>query len=228
MEQKNRTGKSFAATKNLKRQSQDLIGWIAFLDIFGFSSHSESSFFSDSEKKLLEMHKMLNLDPLFCGDGSYFMFSDSIVLWTGNGLTNEVGLRRFIERIVVAQKVAADRGFLLRGSLAHGRILVSSNYILGDAYLRAYRFEAQRLVEPIVVIPKSEIEAAGQLDVFETDLEDITLKQGNTEKVIILNYVPWEQQRDIRRANIAAIMSSTLSSDDKTRLVARWKTGEEG
>jgi hypothetical protein len=222
MNRRPRTGRLGTTLQVSKGKSIEITGWIAYLDIFGFGSHLESDFFFDAESKLLAMHRRLNEDNSFRGNGTYFMFSDSVVLWVDSLPGDDTPLRNLIERIATAQKIAGGHGFLWRGSLAYGRILLSSNYILGDAYLRAYRFEANLMKEPHVVIPKSEFEKAGLSEVFASDLEEISLKKDRAEMAMVLLYTAWEQVRSIKAANVAAIMSSLLLDDEKEKLAKRW------
>jgi hypothetical protein len=208
-----------------RNRSKELFGWIAYLDIFGFRGHLESDFFPESENKLLDMHEALRRDPVFSKAASFFMFSDSVVLWDEISNADDDALRRFIDRVAIAQRTAAQFDFLLRGSLAYGRILLSANYILGNAYLRAYTYESANLLNPIVAIPQSELKAANVRDLFEADLKEIILKGGVADHVMTLNFVPWDQIQRIKAANIAAIMSSDPPKRDE--LVARWQSIQE-
>jgi hypothetical protein len=210
-----------------RKSAKSFTGWIAYLDIYGFRSHLESDFFPETEEDLLKLHEKLSQNTTFNCAGSYFMFSDSIALWH-DGLTNpDQRLEHFIERIAITQHIAAEFGFLLRGSLAHGRILIAPNYILGDAYLRAYSFESKSLVGPDVVIPELELESAKIADLYRQDLKKIQLKTGDEANVVILQFVNWDEIVRIKRANVAAIMSSDLPQSRKDELAARWESIKE-
>lgn len=210
-----------AARSRSTKGPKEIFGWIAFLDIFGFRSHLESDFFPDSEKKLLNMHELLRKNSVFNAKSNYFMFSDSIVLWSEVETADDNSLRRFVDRIAAAQQIAAQYDFLLRGSLAYGRILLSKNYILGNAYLRAYTYESANLINPIVVIPAHELEMAEVRAPFEAELQSIALKGKTSDSVMVLNFVPWDQIQRIKAANIASIRSSDSLKQDE--LVARWE-----
>jgi hypothetical protein len=161
-----------------KTKKKSFVGWIAYLDIYGFRSHLESDFFPETEDDLLKLHEKLSQNHTFNSASSYFMFSDSIALWNDASSNPEKRLEHFIERIAITQNIAAEFGFLLRGSLAYGRILLAPNYILGDAYLRAYSFESKSLVGPDVVIPETELESAQQIDLYRQQIKKVKLKAG--------------------------------------------------
>lgn len=207
-----------------KTKATEVIGWIAYLDIYGFRGHLESAFFPETESKLLEMHRALSDDSIFSANSNYFMFSDSLVFWDAAESIDILKLKNFVDRVAHAQSVAARFDFLFRGSLAHGRILLSPTYILGDAYLRAYTYEAKNLLNPTVVIPVSELDSA-IIAQFTERIENLQLKTGAVEKVVPLQYVAWDEIRRIKQANIAAIMSGT--SQNKADLRRRWESIRE-
>jgi hypothetical protein len=220
---KNGSSRKVMSVRSSRKGRSDFSGWIAFLDIYAFGSHLESSFFSGAETKLLEMHRQLRLNQAFKGNDSYFMFSDSIVLWSKATKGDDAALKKFVERISITQRIASESDFLFRGSLAYGRILISQNYILGDAYLRAYKFESEKLVRPQIVIPKDEFLRAGLLTMFETELRNVEIKGNKTDQAMLLRYAPWEKVKALKNANIAAIQSSDqLTDEEKSKLVGRW------
>lgn len=208
-----------------RRRPKEIYGWIAYLDIFGYRAHLDYDFFPNSEEQLLRLHETLRADKNFSAASTYFMFSDSVALWSEAGKSDEKQLRAFIDRVAITERTAANFGFLLRGSVAYGRILLSPTYILGNAYLRAYTYEAYNLFQPIVVIPAKELETASLQHLFERTLATIKLKNGTEDTALVLDFVPWDQIRDIKAKSIAAIMSS--ASPKKDDLVARWEAIDE-
>lgn len=138
------------------------VGWLAYMDVYGFSSMVEKANNAHIAETLLAIHKKAE-DKLETLDHFQF-FSDSIFLFKAHETTlGGASEESFMAVLDVARAIinaAVRQNMFLRGSLSFGEVVIRPNIILGKPILRAYRRE-QTLRFPVVIVPESELDAGG-------------------------------------------------------------------
>jgi hypothetical protein len=205
--------------------------WVAFIDIYGFRGLLFDENLSKVSQELnafhTRVHQFLNLphdqSPSNHLKVASASFSDSFVLAVDAEPQDNIALQCFIERLSKIIKAGAEQGFLFRGAAAFGNVVSGPYHILGEAYLRAYRYESEILQGPIVVIPKSEFARARLEQQYVSEFTELVVKDGSVETVLELSHADWEQAHKIARENLARI-SQMPAGETKTRLEVIWAT----
>ena len=217
------------AAKNGNPRKKGRMAWVAFIDIYGFKGLLFDENLPKVSQELSAFHTRVHkfLNPPQDGSTSNSLkvasasFSDSFVLAVDAETQDNVALQYFIERLSKIIKAGAEQGFLFRGAAAFGSVVSGPYHILGEAYLRAYRYESEILQGPIVAIPKSEFARAKLEQLYVSEFTQLIVKNGSTETVLELSHADWEQAHKIARENLARI-SQMPEGETRTKLEVIW------
>ncbi|MGJ8652602.1 MAG: hypothetical protein ACSHX8_04970 [Opitutaceae bacterium] len=155
--------------KNVDAETQ-VVAWI---DILGFSHELEAAESAESfqvaYQKLLEVHDIFDLttasdDPEETKElnknygRTIIALSDGLVIAANPNceatkyMPQYDFLRGFIYDLVMAQARCALKGIFLRGGISVGPFHYENNMLLSPALVRAYRYESNWAVNPVIII----------------------------------------------------------------------------
>ena len=200
--------------------NRTIAGWIAYLDLYAFSADLTDEQLGQTTRSLSFLYKRASqLTRHVQSLVNFRAFSDTMVLWVKHDEFSQDGLNVMLDLLSNIVDIAAELGFIFRGAVSFGDIIVSSNFVLGDAYLRAYKLAEFGIIDPIIVIPKSEIERSCILYKDSYQYEEIVLKKDQRESVIQVPSPSWEAAERIARKYSSR--SSDSQADVWGRLLAR-------
>lgn len=133
-------------------------GIVCYADVYGYSADASGRGAEKSAKRLFAMWQDVSSKISKNKRSSLMAFSDSIFVGFD---TSEEDPSIIFERDVVSEinevlKLASVHGYLLRGSAAYGKYIISNNVVGGDAVIRAHKFESI-VRAPLFHVPLSEI-----------------------------------------------------------------------
>jgi hypothetical protein len=164
---------------------ESTVGWLAFLDVYGFSSLVTGTDNSQVAGSLLKIHDKI-LDHL-ARLGHHQFFSDSIFLFAEHDRHNHDSSDESLKRIISSVRDVISEGVNLnlffRGSVAYGQITIGPGIILGTPILRAVQRE-QSLAYPTVVIPVAELRLGSPEITLPTTI--VETKSGILDAAVIL------------------------------------------
>lgn len=180
-------------------------GWVLFADIYGFKGLlSESELPKTAERLRLYVQKVFNFLDSRSSQLSikHAAFSDLITIFSPIQNSTIDEFRKFSDLCQAICNIAADYDFLLRGAITFGHAVTSETFILGDAYLRAYKIESQALFYPIIAVLEQDLESANIARYFKAEIHEIPSKSGSSTRGITLPSVPFEKIGAIAEKNI--------------------------
>jgi hypothetical protein len=203
-------------------------GWIAFLDIYAFGSFLDDDTLSLTTSNLMKLQNRLNVKfKEFKGlkkskDYDFIMFSDTIVIWIASSQQDLRPFRIISEMVAIASDEASEYNFLYRGCCSFGDIIIGPKFVLGDAYLRAYKMEDSGISMPFVICPDKELQIA-QISEMTGDLcKCVEHKNGTSFQAIILSKVPESTIIEISRRNITRLVSNSQKNDEDGKNVQKY------
>ncbi len=177
-------------------------GWVAYLDVFGFTSYIQSDaasrFFEGLERAQLAAQAAFELNQFT----NYFMFSDTIILWLTETNTY-IGLTKLMELISRLQNIFFDEYFIFRGAVTFGEQKLSRHYILGDAYIRAYRLEAFSIKLPQIIVPIADLSRAFNGEGLRLPVRSIVAKNDDVLTGHHIDFLTPRQRRILINENVA-------------------------
>lgn len=157
------------------------IGYVAFLDLLGFSNLclSESC---EKIKAIIDDINLLKYDyicsfstltipPEVINNAVIRLVSDSIIITMPN---NDYGLLFILYFCALLHIKLLDCGILLRGGIEKGECFVNENTIFGPSVIKAYRLENQHAIYPRIIISNDIIK----------DLKDLGFQKRGLLKII--------------------------------------------
>jgi hypothetical protein len=148
--------------------------WVAYLDIYGFSSHVEKRGEEYVYGSLLRTMENIRSIVEQHGLQSLHLSDSLIVVAFDGGAHGQNSLIAIRECIADVQDELLNDKFIPRGCLAYGSIEMSPRIIVGSALIRAVKLE-QQLSTPCVLVPRRELGAGAAPSDFSYNVE---LKDG--------------------------------------------------
>jgi hypothetical protein len=158
------------------------MGWVAFLDIYGFSaavSHSEKTKSLQNIFATLELayKDFLQKRP---SPPAIYRLSDNIFFvrqCASNVSDSNAAFEKLLHDIRVLISIYVKNDLPLRGGVAYGEVAMDANVLVGSAVARAVEYEKWAMA-PVVIVPESELDAAGILHMVGAR-QDITVTPTN-------------------------------------------------
>ena len=158
-------------------------GFVALLDVLGFSALVSSETGSDRLQRYLEcLQNVFGMRSGVAADVDYVVFSDSIVL-TGKG-DSEASLQALVQQCSKLFGAMLENEFALRGAIAYGSYLRAEGeggiFVAGNPIIEAYRYETAQdwvgiMLSPSVVKRMPNLASLCALRAYSTkeQLEDL-------------------------------------------------------
>lgn len=147
----------------MKEKNQKKIGWVVFLDIYGFKAIIENSDIEEILEKLSECNCKINtivsaIEPI----PTIYSLSDSIFLFYPVEIPSLQRISILTKCIIDLQKIMLEfiaKDFPLRGGISFGEVSFGSNYLIGKPVINAVKYE-QQIPAPFVWLPACELTKA--------------------------------------------------------------------
>jgi hypothetical protein len=123
--------------------------------------------------------------------------------------------------ISLVQNCFADVGFMFRGAVTFGEMELAPNFILGDAYIRAYKTQTYSIMYPQTIVSKEDI-LSGYIGVSHVlPCEPIATKDGSILTGHILDFLERNQTRKLIDRNISFV-STHYQGTDREKYLSFW------
>jgi len=146
------------SSNQMRRHQQSKIarqrttGWLAYLDVYGFSAEVRENSLVSVVKRLRRLQSDV-AKTISAKRAAKYVFSDSVVIfWPATASERQKIATDAIDVLRTLQKLARLYDFLLRGVVTYGIMSTGPDYFVGEPLLRAVRLE-QLLSIPLVVVP---------------------------------------------------------------------------
>jgi hypothetical protein len=217
-----------------KRNPVSSKGWVLFADAYGFKGMLGDAHLQTAADSLLKYQQALRLnlqtkqsDQSHSGL-NFKLFSDLIALHFPCERECSTSFRIVTDIVSTICETAAKHKFLLRGALTYGDAIIGQDFILGHAYLRAYLIERDDIEKPIIVVPHSDLEAAGILGYHANQIETIELKGNRCMDGLSLDYVPFDQKAQIASFHITNLKATSPASKALETWQSVWSEANRG
>lgn len=181
-------------------------GWVLFADIYGFRGLLSDANFAltiETLERYVDKLDIFLTKSQRLQTFDYVIFSDLITIFVPSAKGDQKSLQLVVNICQTIMNIAANHNFLLRGAMTFGFATPGKTFILGEAYMRAYRLESNSIYIPVIVIPEEDLDSSGLLNYYRQDLGFTETKDGNRLNGLILDSAPFDRVEQISQFHIA-------------------------